>query len=469
MPDPDKIPDDVASSLIVKFKDKVPVPSDEYPYQDGLEKYLADRKKIAAWQSFTNQFPGCTFRIAYRPPMDAQRVQELMKRPKAAMTPRNLLHFFFMACPPGVDLAAVINALQQIAEIEMAYVAPIGSSPWGAAGPTGRNPDLPNQKYVEPSRWGIDAKFAWTVPGGDGTGQEMIELELGWTLNHVELAHLGIGAPLLGTIINAERFHGTGVLGIICMGDNDTLGVGITPNLKPGAVNVVSWDNILDNLLKAIAFAADHLSKGGTVKGFVLILEVQLKEGGVGPWFPCEVDPFVRQNIKLATALDVVVVEAAGNGSQNLDKYKNPEGKFIFKRKGRHKDDLDDSGAIMVGAARYDLNSAGVPRWSRQFGSNYGSRIDCFAAGEGIFTAGSANAGDLNGKENNFGSTSGATAIVAGAALATQGMYEAKTGGRFLPAELRELLSKPANGTPSRSTADKIGVMPDLKLIYAVL
>jgi len=66
----------------------------------------------------------------------------------------------------------------------------------------------------------------------------------------------------------------------------------------------------------------------------------------------------------------------------------------------------------------------GHQRWLR---SNYGSRVDCYAWGEGVFTTTS----DTNGQapatnlyRDDFGNTSAATAIIAGVALSVQGMAE---------------------------------------------
>ena len=69
----------------------------------------------------------------------------------------------------------------------------------------------------------------------------------------------------------------------------------------------------------------------------------------------------------------------------------------------------------------------------------------------------------------DFEGTSGASPIVAGAALILQGIRQAALdrgapGKRFSPQQLRDLLT--ANGTPSKTpSTDKIGVMPDLRAI----
>jgi serine protease len=62
-----------------------------------------------------------------------------------------------------------------------------------------------------------------------------------------------------------------------------------------------------------------------------------------------------------------------------------------------------------------------------------------------------------------FGGTSGASAIVAGAAVVTQGIARAR-GQNLTPAQMRTLLSDAAFNTLSANpAADRIGVMPNLK------
>jgi len=164
------------------------------------------------------------------------------------------------------------------------------------------------------------------------------------------------------------------------------------------------------------------------------------------------------------------VVEAAGNGNRNLDGYVSSAG----RRAGQHIFDrtnpaeFTDSGAIVVGAA-----TSAVPH-TRVVNSNFGNRIDCYAWGDSVNTATSNAAGTNKTAHNsNFGQTSAATAIIAGAALSVQGMSEALNVGalipRLSPTQLRGMLSDSLTNTASKSAADGIGVMPDLRAINAVL
>jgi len=101
--------------------------------------------------------------------------------------------------------------------------------------------------------------------------------------------------------------------------------------------------------------------------------------------------------------------------------------------------------------------------------SNFGSRVDCYAWGENIVSAGYGdryhNQGDNTTYTGAFGGTSGAAAIIAGAALLVQGIYHKATRSRLLPEQMRSILS--ATGTPQgpATALENIGVMPDLRQI----
>src|SRR5262249_40750501 len=97
----------------------------------------------------------------------------------------------------------------------------------------------------------------------------------------------------------------------------------------------------------------------------------------------------------------------------------------------------------------------------------FGSRVDCFAWAENVMTYQATRPGeDLY--SSDFGGTSAAAAIVAGAALLVEGAVETKTGHRLDPTQLRALLADtaPNGNTPSNNPpVDQIGVMPNLRYI----
>jgi hypothetical protein len=323
------------------------------------------------------------------------------------------------------------------------------------------------QGYLDPAPDGIDARHAWTVPGGDGAGIAFIDLESGWKADHQDLSDQ---APALifgsNKTTNDSDEHGTAVLGEVVGVDNALGVVGIAPGVA--SVRLTSWFDGVNGTTKHVA---DALMAAIAVLGFgdILVLEVQR---GVNPAYrPTEVDPADFAAIQLATSLGIVVVEAAGNGDFDLDTYTDASGAKVLNR--GIPSAFRDSGAIMVGGARSDvphdrLSVANTGFW----GSNYGSRLDCYGWGENVTTCGY---GDLAATPQGspvpadytatFAGTSSASAIVAGAALAVQGAaVAAQAPFRLSPAQMRTILA--THGTPQGpNQAGNIGVMPDLRTI----
>jgi hypothetical protein len=329
--------------------------------------------------------------------------------------------------------------------------------------------------YMKPAPDGIDAECAWNTPGGDGAGIRMIDIEGGWMLDHEDLRDheavvLGHGAILPNSVP-----HGTNVLGVICAVDNKLGGVGIAPNVA--VVNVVSHSGQMENVPQAIVLASSNLCFGD-----VLVLEVQLiaddpaRDGTGSHPIPCETNLAIFDAIRGATAAGIVVIEAAGNGNVNLDSaaltFSAVANGLPILNRGNPAG-FSDSGAILVGASFSPVVGG---RHAKYAGTNYGSRVDCYAWGENVATTDAVfNAVTKDYSVSGyvpapgrpaFDGTSAATAIIAGAALSVQGMFHAAFGsaGRLSPSALRAILSDPNNGTQSVNGAavDKVGVMPDL-------
>lgn len=323
------------------------------------------------------------------------------------------------------------------------------------------NPMFGNQGYLQAAPQGIDAKHMWDNDVF-GTGVGFMDLEAGWDLNHTEFFGKGIVVHSGENQIapNLQK-HGTAVLGITIGDDNGTDGVGIAPmkNLAQpnNKVRVVShWreypqnpDDILDNQVADAILAAFRDMDFGDV----LLIEVAW---GLAEW-PAEKQVDVRDAIRLAVGVgEIIVVEAAGNGSYDLNGYKTfPKGEYIFQR---NHPDSEDSGAIMVGASESDSLHNWLPT------SNYGSRINCFAWGEDVFTTG------YSPNVKGFGGTSAAAAIIAGAAILLQSRYESLySGQRLSPEKMRYYLSTFGTEQGPVHFDRKIGIMPNLAAIDAKL
>ncbi len=435
--------------VVVKFRDFV-----ELPYEDGVEKYF-EKLGIGPWGRMSSAFAGVTVRRMYTT-LKPERMRALVDRAREldrTYVPPNLLTYFVVDCPPGVAPEALVKAFLEWPSVQVAYFDPPGSDP--QVNP-GDDPRFGNQGYLDPAPDGIDAEFAWPradgsgFTGGDGAGIRLIDLEQGWTLNHEDLNAQG-ATVLSGTLRDASRYHGTSVLGEICAVDN-TLGcVGIAPGIA--AVNVVSYYG--STRPNAIAAALLNLEFGD-----VLLLEAQLDVTvGTATWWmmPIEVLDGEFDAIRLATALGIVVVEAGGNGGNDLDTFANAAGDQILNRGAAG---FRDSGAIMVGAA-----TSAAPHTAMGF-SNHGSRVDCYGWGENVDTPTSDVSGATTLYTGTFSGTSSASPIVTGAALVVQGVAEANLGYRLNPRQMRGVLSDPATGTASSNpAADRIGVMPDLRAI----
>jgi hypothetical protein len=479
--------------VIVKFDERT-----QLPYEEAVDEYLEERK-VGPWPRLVEQFPGITIQRLINS-VSPERIGNLIeeaKRNDPTYHPPNFLTYFAVHCPSGVDPQAVAKALASWQRVEQAYVES-GLTPevsYVESGPTPPPPVTPDykpdQKYLlapppENPVGGIDVEFAWKTRGGDGGGRavglQLVDLEQGWTIKtatnpiitaghedlpaDIQLIH-GVNRDYLG--------HGTAVLGILFAEDNGLGCIGIAPNVATKMVSSI-WPDFnpqsLPNRVDAIVAAIDKLRFGD-----VLLLEDQVnaygycldrdRNGGVMhlPDLPVEVENAIFQLIRLGTALGIVIVEAAGNLGCDLDAFElGTKGQVLNPNSPQFQ---GDSGAIMVAAATSGV-TPGDPVHAYRYPSSFGSRIDCFAWGEDIRTTGDGLRGTGPQDYCWFGDTSGAAAIIAGAALAVQGIAHFNLGYRFSPQQMRSILSNPNTGTPALNL-DKIGVMPNLRKIIGPL
>ncbi|MDB4963359.1 MAG: putative serine protease [Myxococcales bacterium] len=300
------------------------------------------------------------------------------------------------------------------------------------------------QGYLGPAPHGIDAPAAWRR-GHRGAGVWFADIEGGWNADHEDLpgdriTHAG------GLVFHdpAWRAHGTAVLGEVVGRDNGKGVVGIAPDVDRVFTSSIGGTTVAN----AIDVAASKLRPGD-------VLLIELQGGGPrGRWIPVEYWDDVFDTIQVATRRGVIVIEAAGNGAEDLDHK-------IYKRKFERA--TRDSGAIMVGAG-------GPPRGGfddreRLDFSNYGARVDVQGWGRKVATLDYGDLQACSGADRHytgeFSGTSSASPIVAGAAVIVQSV--AKTRGTLLsPREVRDLLH--STGTPQAGdTREQIGPRPDLE------
>lgn len=380
------------------------------------------------------------------------KLQRLAVERDPSYNPSDLTTFHYVEAEKADDLLTLAKMLAASPAIRSADVEIPGPDPLVN---DADDPLSANQTYLDVAPGGLDARYAWTFTGGDGAGQRVIDIEQGWTFDHEDLAGHAI-TQLNGVLVDGSRAHGTAVLGELCAIDN-TLGcTGFAPHIA--SVFVASRNPSLAN---SIVDVLDNLDFGD-----VMLLETQDGVPGTVPTMfgPSEIVEAVREACRLATALGIVVVAAGGNGTNNgsapatnLDTFTDAGGNLVLFRNNANPD-FFDSGAIIVAAA-----TSAAPH-TRLVYSTHGQRIDCYGWGHNITTCSSDAAGATTIYRNNFGGTSGASPMVAGAALCVQGIYQAATGGRLSPRQMRQILSDPTFNTPrAPAEATAMGVMPNLR------
>jgi hypothetical protein len=264
-------------------------------------------------------------------------------------------------------------------------------------------------------------------------------------------------------------------------GDRTSFGVvGICPEANVRAVSHADLGSA-----GAIRRAADLLKPGD-----VMLLEMHLpgprfdfeyrddQRGYIAvEWWP---DDFAA--IRYATGRGVVVVEAAGNGAEDLDDpiYDRNPGFFPQWWRNPFRRAPLDSGAIVVGAGAPPPGTHGNdhgPDRSRLDFSNWGALVDAQGWGREVTTTGY---GDLQGGASEdhwytdgFSGTSSASPIVVGALGCLQGILKQRGEPPLTPARARELLREtpgsPQQDAPGRPRTQRVGDRPDLRRLVTEL
>lgn len=451
-----------------------------------------DASDVAGSMQVERQLHGVLPRDASlsRPFGSASRLNEKLRGTEAESRGTELLSFFTVTS--SEDPEGLAQTLRDAEGVRSVFVKPPAEPPIApevedfdaVAVAQSQGIDAPpvtadfsaNQGYLDAAPGGIDARWAWTRPGGRGDGVRVIDVEGAWRFSHEDLVQ-NQGGVIGGTQSNdvGWRNHGTAVAGEIS-GDLNTFGItGIAPMSNIRAISIFGGLGSAG----AIRAAADALSPGD-----ILLIELHRpgprhnfasrddQRGYIAiEWWP---DDFAA--IRYALGRGVIVVEAAGNGAENLDDalYDTAAAGFPGSWRNPFRGAAADSGAIIVGAGAPSSGNQGPARSRLDF-SNFGSRLDVQGWGREVVTAGY---GDLQGGTNEdlwytarFSGTSSASPIVVGAIAAYQGISAAGSG-RKTPAQARERLRATGSAqqdAPNRPISQRIGNLPNIRAMAGVI
>jgi len=308
-----------------------------------------------------------------------------------------------------------------------------------------------SQDYIDAAPGGVDARAAWTLPGGTGTGVRIVDIEFGWQLTHEDLS-AGATAIVIGGN-SSDNDHGTAVLGEMVSDRNGTGMTGIAYDAEVGVASVQSMSTA----------SALTLAAGVCDPGDLILIELHAP----GPHYGYQSREDQRGYIAMefwlenfdailnAYAAGVIVCEAAGNGAENYDDEAIYGSVFDTTFRNSH--------AIMCGAG-YPPTFGSLDRARLDF-SNYGERVNLQGYGTAVYTTGYGDLYDGGSKNSwytgSFGGTSSASPIVTGAAASLSGLFRQMLGGPVDPDSIRNLLV--STGSPQMpSSIQHIGPRPNL-------
>jgi hypothetical protein len=389
------------------------------------------------------------------------------------------LSVYYRVEAPVDRLGELAEELLESEGVAGAYVKPPGEPPQlNDMQPTAEDappatPDFDaSQIYLDPAPAGIDARYAWTWPGGGGAGVRVIDCEWGWRFDHEDLT-TNQGGVVVGTG-GTDTNHGTAVIGEI---SGDRNGFGVT-GICPDAVISAAAFGASAPTIRA---AADRLGAGD-----IILLEIhragprnnfQARDDQHGyiaiEWWPDDFDA-----IRYAISRGIIVVEAAGNGSQDLDDalYSVRPAGFPVTWTNPYNRANRDSGAVVVGAGAPPPGTHGRNHGadrSRLGFSNFGALIDAQGWGREVTSTGY---GNLQGGSDprfwyteTFSGTSSASPIVVGALGCLQGALRAAGKPTMSPANARAWLrasGSPQQDEPGRPATQRIGNRPNLRQLF---
>lgn len=304
---------------------------------------------------------------------------------------------------------------------------------------------------------GINVQEAWDL-GYRGKGVHIADVQMDWDLEHEDLnwkEFPKFSKTPQGIVIDGAKQHGTNTLGILFAEDDGKGYTGIATEAE-GSV----WD-MLAEAIQIMPVGATIDSAAASLKaGDILQLELSTpltQNHGAGP---CELRRENWDAIKRAVDKGIVVLQAAGNGGENLDGSDYAQ----YRSWG-------DNGSIVVGAGSISQERLPI--------STYGERVNVQAWGDTLVaTTGTYQWTGMESIEWHHGvtfgndesraysfqysGTSSALPIVTGVAAIFQSWAIDSLGTPLTSREMRDLLI--ASGNPQDMSSDQghIGPIPDV-------
>lgn len=389
--------------------------------------------------------------------------------------------FFTVEIPAGssVDLQ---NALSALGTVQIAYAMPRPQIPGFDVAPTTPNFTGLQLHMTTSSLSSMNFTFSQARQGGSGENCAIYDVEMGAVLTHEDLPTTWlpqIGINDINSIPN--RDHGTSVLGVLAAEANAYGMTGVSPFARVGLASpswpLGFWPYSPAHAITAATNALRQPTQTRPIR--IIMIEQQFwadvafpgeilgtvsppcaRTGGVvvAPsqcgMLPVEYYQAEFDAINTAVSLGITVVEAAGNGSVNLD-HSAFSGTLTRS-----------SGAVIVGATQ-----AGLMR--RANFSNFGSRVQLNGWGNSVATLGvgrrpNSTLISVNGTDEtqwyntSFGGTSSATPLVTGAICNLTSWYLQTFSTNLTTAQVVALLRD--TGTPQQDAPpSNIGVEPNLK------
>ncbi|MCD4655870.1 S8 family serine peptidase [bacterium] len=426
-------------------------------FQDDAGIHLVDGSLVQRDKTILigkDSMPGnssINFRKVFNRPVTELQRERIMAKTRTGKPSADLSQCFYMEIL-SEHVQMIMEKFLSLDQIEFIYELP------KLLIPAGYDEESPNfreyQEYLDDPA-GPHLKRAWEYDMGTGIGVTVVDIESHCNRDHEELIiKLGDEDAVIGGIPGGlpEAFHhGTAVAGmLIATKDNK----GITGICHKAQMKLYFTSDV-QNLPDAI-----NTTQAAINIGDVILIELQTAgpnwPGGSSHFglVPVEWDNLTQIAIANAVALGRIIIQPAGNGSQDLD---DPIYADVFGS------EATDTGSIIIGAGKPADRSAVSY-------TNYGSRVNLqgwaermnpccqvWTTGYGCAPASPQCQDQLY--TDRFSGTSSAAAMVTGAAVCLQSAGKYRQNSVLTPEQLRSILI--STGYPQTGTKH-IGPLPDI-------